>query len=181
MDFKKVEKELRLAFGDKRFKLYSADHKDNMIDRIEDILIKIAKLNDALGQISYVQSYYNEVFGTSKENYSDFIFACCDIISIIGDEQDNYIKIFTSVLNVAYNNEDIKELLAFDMPNVVKVLKAIRKRDDYRSKCLELIRWLHDWLTYISYEEDSFTKMYLYLDKEIKKYYNEYLKEDKKA
>ena len=66
------------------------------------------------------------------------------------------------------------------MPNVVKILKIIRKRDDYRTKCYELIKWLHDWLTYVSYEEDSFSKMYLYLDKEIKKFYNEHLKEDKK-
>jgi len=180
MDFKKVEKELKLAFGDKRFKLHSADYKDNMINRIEDILIKITKLNDALGQISYIHSYYNEIFGTSRENYSDFNFNCNDIMKVIEDEQDNYISIFNSFLNVTYNNDDIKELLCYDMPNVVKVLKIIRKRDDYRSKCHELLIWIHDWLTYVSYEEDSFTKMYLYLDKEIKKYYNEYLKEDKK-
>ncbi len=180
MNIKEVEKELRLAFGDKRFKLYNAGRKDNTINKIEDILIKIAKFNDALGQVSYVHSYYDELFGTSKDNYSDFNFGCSDIISVIEDEQDNYINIFTTVLNVAYNNDDIKEILSFDMPNVIKVLKMIRKRDDYRTKCLELIRWLHDWLTYVSYEEDSFTKMYLYLDKEIKKFYNEYLKEDKK-
>ena len=180
INIKEVEKELRLAFGDKRFKFSNAGHEDNTINRIEDILIRIAKLNDAVGQISYTQSYYNELFGTSRNNYSDFNFECSDIINVIEDEQDNYINIFISVLNTAYNNNDILEILSFDMPNVVKILKIIRKRDDYRTKCYELIKWLHDWLTYVSYEEDSFSKMYLYLDKEIKTFYNEHLKEDKK-
>ena len=69
INIKEVEKELRLAFGDKRFKFSKAGHEDNTINRIEDILIRIAKFNDAVGQISYTQSYYNELFGTSRNNY----------------------------------------------------------------------------------------------------------------
>ena len=51
INIKEVEKELRLAFGDKRFKFSKAGHEDNTINRIEDILIRIAKFNDAVGQI----------------------------------------------------------------------------------------------------------------------------------
>ena len=36
------------------------------------------------------------------------------------------------------------------------------------------------WLTYVSYEEDDFKEMNIYLEKEIMKFYNKYLKEDKK-
>ena len=61
INVKEVEKELRLTFGDKRFKFSNAGHEDNTINKIEDILIRIAKFNDALGNISYLQTYYNEL------------------------------------------------------------------------------------------------------------------------
>ena len=180
MNINNIEEELRLVLRDKRFKLSNASHRDNLINRIEDILIRIVKFNDALGNISYLQTYYNELFGTSRNNYSDFIFECSDIMNIIEDEQDNYINMFIDILKAAFNNDDIKDVLSIDMPNMVKVLKTIRKRDNYRTKWYELTKWLHDWLTYVSYEEDDFKEMTIYLEKEILKFYNKYLKEDKK-
>lgn len=61
INVKEVEKELRLAFGDKRFKFSNAGHEDNTINKNVDILIRIAKFNDALGNISCLQTYYNEL------------------------------------------------------------------------------------------------------------------------
>lgn len=180
MNIKNIEEELRLVLRDKRFKLSNAGHRDNLINRIEDILIRIVKFNDALGNISYLQTYYNELFGTSRNNYSDFIFDCSDIMNIIEDEQDNYINMFIDILKAAFNNDDIKDVLSIDMLNMVKALKTIRKKDNYRTKWYELTKWLHDWLTYVSYEEDDFKEMNIYLEKEIMKFYNKYLKEDKK-
>ena len=87
---------------------------------------------------------------------------------------------FIDILKAAFNNDDIKDVLSIDMPNMVKFLKTIRKRDNYRTKWYELTKWLHDWLTYVSYEEDDFKEMNIYLEKEIMKFYNKYLKEDKK-
>jgi hypothetical protein len=101
-------------------------------------------------------------------------------MNIIEDEQDNYINMFIDILKAAFNNDDIKDVLSIDMPNMVKVLKTIRKRDNYRTKWYELTKWLHDWLTYVSYEEDDFKEMNIYLEKEIMKFYSKYLKEDKK-
>ena len=101
-------------------------------------------------------------------------------MNIIEDEQDNYINMFIDILKAAFNNDDIKDVLSIDMPNMVKVLKTIRKRDNYRTKWYELTKWLHDWLTYVSYEEDDFKEMNIYLEKEIMKFYSKYLKENKK-
>lgn len=91
-------------------------------------------------------------------------------MNIIEDEQDNYINMFIDILKAAFNNDDIKDVLSIDMPNMVKVLKTIRKRDNYRTKWYELTKWLHDWLTYVSYEEDDFKEMTIYLEKEILKW-----------
>ena len=101
-------------------------------------------------------------------------------MNIIEDEQDNYINMFIDILKAAFNNDNIKDVLSIDMPNMVKVLKKKKKRDNYRTKWYELTKWLHDWLTYVSYEEDDFKEMNIYLEKEIMKFYNKYLKEDKK-
>ena len=38
MNINNIEEELRLVLRDKRFKLSNAGHKDNLINRIEDIL-----------------------------------------------------------------------------------------------------------------------------------------------
>ena len=53
MNINNIEEELKLVLRDKRFKLSNAGHRDNLINRIEDILIRIVKFNDALGNISY--------------------------------------------------------------------------------------------------------------------------------
>ena len=58
-------------------------------------------------------------------------------MNIIEDEQDNYINMFIDILKAAFNNDDIKDVLSIDMPNMVKVLKTIRKRDNYRTKLEE--------------------------------------------
>ena len=181
MDLKNMKIDLSIAFNDKRFKVYNANNTDNIINKVEDILIRIAKFNDALGNISYLQTYYGNLFGITRINYADFNYNCSDIESIIEDEQDNYISMFNDFIKTLFENTDLREFLLYDIPNTIKVVNKISRSQNHQAKFHELLDWLYEWLTYISYEEDSFDKLYLLMDEEIINFYNEYLKEDKKA
>ena len=181
MDFKHMEVDLKIAFDDKRFKIFNANSSDNIINILEDILVRISKFNDALGNISYLQTYYRDLFEITKINYADFNYDCSDIEKVIEDEQDNYISVFNDFIKAIFDNLDLREFLLYDIPNTIKVINKISRCKDYQTKYQELLDWFYKWLTYVSYEEDSFDKVYLLMDKEIINFYNEHLKEEKKS
>lgn len=180
MNLKNIELDLKLAFNDKRFKIKNANNFDNTINKLEDILVRITKFNDALGNLSYLQTYYRDLFGLNKSNYADFNYNCSDIEDVIKNEQDHYISMFNDFIKILFGNTDLREFLLYDIPNTIKVVNKISKCKDFQTKYNELLDWFYKWLTYISYDEDIFDKLYLLMDKEIIKFYNDYLKEDKK-
>ena len=181
MDLKSIEIDLKMAFKNKRFKIKNANNYDNIMAKLEDILVRIAKFNDALGSLSYLQTYYGDLFGITKMNYADFNYNCSDIEEIIEDEQDSYISIFNDFIKALFENLELREFLSYDIPNTIKVVNKISRSKEHQIKYNELLDWFYRWLTYVSYDEDSFDKLYLLMDEEIIKFYNEYLKEDKKA
>jgi len=180
MDLKSIEIDLKMAFKDKRFKIKNANNYDNIMAKLEDILVRIAKFNDALGSLAYLQKYYGNLFSITKMNYADFNYDCSDIEEIIEDEQDCYISMFNDFIIALFENIEIRDYLSFDIPNTIKVINKISRSKEHQIIYDELLNWFYRWLTYVSYDEDSFEKMYLLMDKEIIKFYNEYLKEDKK-
>lgn len=178
MDLKNIEISLKVAFNDKRLKLRDISDKYKILDKVESLLTKITKLNDALGELSYLQSYYSDIFSNNKQNYADFNFNCNDLQYTIEDEQDELIFIFNDFIKELYDNDDLQELLKEDFPNTIKILNRIKEYTCCYSKLDELIDWYYKILTYLSYEEDNLDKVYQYLDKQMKEYYNTYLKED---
>ena len=178
MDLKHVEVDMKIAFGDKRFKLRSTSDKDKIIDKLDDILEKITKLNDALGNLEYLRSYYSNIFANNKGNYADYNFDCDDLQFVIEDQQDDFIFMFNDFIECLFNNEDLRELVKSDIPNTIMVVNKISELKDKYPKKGELVRWFYRWLTYISFEEDTFDRVYLFMDKEIMNFYHEFLKED---
>ena len=180
MDYRMMELDLKMAFSDKRFKITDANNSNTVIDKLEDILIRITKFNDALGNLSYLQTYYRDLFELNKDNYADFNYDCSDIEQVISDEQDRYIQIFNSFLKAIYDNLDLREYLSFDIPITIKVINKISKGDNSYKNFDTLKKLLYKWLTYVSYEEDTSGKLYLFMEKAIEEIYKRYYKEEKK-
>ena len=110
MNLKNIELDLKLAFNDKRFKIKNANNFDNTINKLEDILVRITKFNDALGNLSYLQTYYRDLFGLNKSNYADFNYNCSDIEDVIKNEQDHYISMFNDFIKILFGNTILSNL-----------------------------------------------------------------------
>ena len=156
MNLKHLMVDLRIVFNDKRFKLRYSSDSYKIINKLEDILVNITKLNDALGNLSYFQSYYSNIFTNNKLNYADYNFNCNDLYEVIEDEQDEYINIHKDFIELLYNNEDLQELLKDKIPNTIKILNKIKEQKYCNVILNELYNLFYKWLTYISYEEDTF-------------------------
>ncbi len=72
MNIKKIEKLIQEITEDENFKIEIDREQIVAVTELEDIICKIAKINDAIGDVEFVKTYYSDMFNTNKK-YLNFI------------------------------------------------------------------------------------------------------------
>lgn len=177
MNINKLEIELRNILDDKEFTLNPKYYYHQIIECIQELINDIGRLNDALGNVTYIKDYYSDVFNNRRETLN-YILNCEDVEYVIErrlKELKSSVKLFIFRM---YKNKDLYELLIEDFPNFEKVVYKITKLENqeknHDDEIIDVIDYLEDWLDIISFEELD-DDVIGELDEEFNDYYDYFL------
>jgi len=136
------------------------------------IICKIAKINDAIGDVEFVKTYYSDMFNTNKK-YLNFIANCDDLNYSLEKRRNELISQFQDFIEEIYKKDELRDLFKDELFNLDKLLNEIKKGNSVIG-ISKIISYLEQWLDIISYEEMRGNMLEL-LNDELKDFYEKNL------